>query len=151
MGLDNLLVKKVIKREGKTIGVIDVGVEETLGHFADWLRVSARDIRRLNGFNYTRHIHIHERVKIPLEKVSKEEFEEKRLEYHKQIEEDFYASYKITDVEIYRIRRGDTIWTLSQEVFEIPLWLLKRYNAALDLRNLQPAQDLFIPVVERVG
>jgi len=40
---------------------------------------------------------------------------------------------------------------LSQEVFEIPLWLLKKYNGALDIKNLQPAQDLFIPVVERVG
>jgi membrane-bound lytic murein transglycosylase D len=45
----NLEVEHVITEEGKQIGIIRVELEETLGHYADWLRVPTWAIRRLNG------------------------------------------------------------------------------------------------------
>jgi membrane-bound lytic murein transglycosylase D len=147
----NLRVERVVSRGGQRLGVIRVQISETLGHYADWLGVSARRIRRLNGFRYTRLIRINEPVKIPLGKVSKEAFEEKRYEYHKEITEDFLASYRIQEVQRYSVKSGDNIWKLCREVFEVPFWLVSRYNPHLDLERLSPSQTLLIPVVQEIS
>jgi membrane-bound lytic murein transglycosylase D len=147
----NFLVEKVLPHKGRHVGIIRVEVEETLGHYADWLGVPTRNIRRLNGFSYGKPIHLNDAVKIPLGKVSKEVFEERRFEYHKEIEEDFFASYRVKDVEIYRIKDGDNIWTLCQEVFELPFWLIYKYNPDIVFNKLNPSQKLLVPQVEEIG
>ncbi len=143
----NLPVEKVTTRNGRSIGTIRVVAEETLGHYADWLGVATRKIRRLNGFRYGRVLRLDAPVKIPLEKISKEEFEEKRFEYHKEIEENFFDSYEVENVEKYRIKTGDAIWTLCYDVFELPLWLIIKYNPNIAFNNLQPVQEILVPVV----
>jgi membrane-bound lytic murein transglycosylase D len=125
-------------------------VEETLGHYAEWLGVTAWEIRRLNGFSYGSVIRLDQQIKIPLIRVSKEEFEEKRFEYHQELTEDFFATFRVEKIEVYHIKKGDNIWTLSRDEFEIPLWLIRRYNANLDIHALVPAQKLLIPVVEKI-
>ncbi len=64
--------------------------------------------------------------------------------------EDFFAAYRIEDVKVYSIKSGDNIWTLSRDKFEMPLWLIRRYNHAVDLGALMPDQKLLIPVVEKI-
>jgi membrane-bound lytic murein transglycosylase D len=145
----NLAVKHVQSQQGRIIGIIRVEVEETLGHYAEWLEVSAGEIRRLNGLKYGEPIRINETIKIPMARVTKAEFEEKRFEYHKELSEDFFASYRVEKVHIYTIKRGDNIWTLSREHFEVPLWLIKKFNTHLDFSALQPAQKLKIPIIEK--
>jgi membrane-bound lytic murein transglycosylase D len=49
------------------------------------------------------------------------------------------------------IKRGDNIWTLANQEFEIPLWLIKKYNADLDFNALVPSQKLLIPVIEKIA
>ena len=150
VGQENLAIKRVWAQQGKPIGMIRVEVEETLGHYAEWLGISAQEIRRLNGFRYGRIIRINQPTKIPLHKVTKEQFEEKRFEYHKELSEDFLASYRVEKVHVYFIEKGDNIWTLSREKFEVPLWLIKRYNADIDFSRLMPSQKLIIPSVEKI-
>ncbi len=145
----NLDVEHVITEEGKQIGIIRVELEETLGHYADWLRVPTWAIRRLNGFPYGKMLQIHQKVKIPLDNVSREQFEQARLEYHQEIQEDFFGAYKVESVQIYRVKNGDSVWTLCNDVFNLPLWLLKEYNPDVDLHNLRRSQKLAIPVVEK--
>jgi peptidoglycan lytic transglycosylase D len=145
----NLAVKEIRSQHGRRIGVIRVEVEETLGHYAEWLEVSAGEIRRLNGISYGNPIRINEAIKIPMRRVTKTEFEEKRFEYHKELAEDFFASYRVEKVQIYTVKRGDNIWTLSRELFEVPLWLIKKFNAQLDISMLQPSQEIVIPIIEK--
>ena len=147
--LANLAIKKTWHQNGKQLGVIRVDVEETLGHYAEWLNVSAQEIRRLNGFRYGRALHMNQKIKIPLHRVTREEFVEKRFEYHQELAEDFFASYRVEKVRTYSIKRGDNIWTLSHQEFEVPLWLIKRYNADVDFGSLLPAQKLLIPIIEK--
>ncbi|MGD9045817.1 MAG: transglycosylase SLT domain-containing protein [Desulfobacterales bacterium] len=146
----NFAVERIYHDQGKPIGTIRVEVEETLGHYAEWLGITAWEIRRLNGFPYGRAIHLDQRIKIPLHLVSKEEFEEKRFEYHKELSENFFASYRVEKVKFYFIKKGDTIWELSLEEFEVPLWLIKKYNRDLDFSALMPSQKLNIPIVEKI-
>jgi membrane-bound lytic murein transglycosylase D len=147
---ENLAIKKVWKNQGRPIGIIHVEVGETLGHYAEWLGIRTQEIRRLNGFRYGRKIHIHQTTKIPLHKVTKEQFEEKRFEYHKELSEDFFASYRVEKVQVYFTEEGDNIWSLSREKFDVPLWLVKRYNNNIDFSQLRPSQKLVIPIVEKI-
>jgi membrane-bound lytic murein transglycosylase D len=145
----HLAVRRIQTDQGRPIGRIQVEVEETLGHYAEWLEVSAGEIRRLNGLRYGRPIRINDSIKIPLRRVSKEAFEERRFEFHKELAEDFFASFRIEKVQTYTVRSGDNIWTLSKEKFEVPLWLIKKYNTHLDFSALHPSQELLIPIIEK--
>jgi membrane-bound lytic murein transglycosylase D len=86
---------------------------------------------------------------MPLSKVTKEEFEQARLEYRQEIQDDFSGVYTIESVRMYRVKKGDNIWTLCNEVFSIPLWLMKKYNPDVDLYSLRRSQTLAIPVLEK--
>ena len=145
----HLAIERVWNQDRKRFGTIRVEVEETLGHYAEWLGVTAWEIRRLNGFSYGSVIRLDQQIKIPLIRVSKEEFEEKRFEYHQELTEDFFATFRVEKVEVYHIKKGDNIWTLSRDEFEVPLWLIRRYNANLDIHALVPAQKLLIPIIEK--
>jgi len=144
-----LAIKRIKTYKGRSIGRIQVEVEETLGHYAEWLEVSASEIRRLNGLRFGRPLRINQSIKIPLRRVAKEDFEEKRFEFHKELAEDFFASFRVEKVETYTVRRGDSVWTLSKEKFDVPLWLLKKYNAHLDFSALHPYQKLNIPIIQK--
>ena len=52
--LGQLAIKRIQTDQGLPIGRIQVEVEETLGHYAEWLEVSASEIRWLNGLRYGR-------------------------------------------------------------------------------------------------
>lgn len=145
----NLVFERIWHQNGNQVGTIRVEAEETLGHYAEWSGVTAWEIRRLNGFSYGSIIRLDQQIKIPLHRVTKEEFEEKRFEYHKELTEDFFTSYRVEKVDVYYIKRGDNIWTLSREEFEVPLWLIRRYNTHLDFNALVPTQELLVPVVEK--
>ena len=147
----DLQIKQVTTRNGKRTGVIQVVVEETIGHYADWLQVSAGEIRRLNGIRYGKHIRVDQRVKIPMDKISKERFEEKRFEYHEELVQDFFSAFRVDQVQTYHIRKGDNIWKLCNEIFEVPLWLFQTYNVGLDLGDLKMSQPVRIPVVEKIA
>ena len=97
--LGNFAIEHIWYDQGKPVGTIQVEVEETLGHYAEWLEVSAQEIRRLNGLRFGRTLRINDSIKIPLSRVTKEVFEERRFEFHKEIAEDFFASFRIEKVE----------------------------------------------------
>jgi membrane-bound lytic murein transglycosylase D len=147
----NLFFENVLERNGSRIGILRVEVEETLGHYAEWAGVRTQDIRRLNGLSYGRLIHLGQPLKIPLHRVAREDFETQRHEYHKELVEDFMASYRVEEVQSYTIKRGDNIWTLSREEFELPLWLIRRYNLGVDFNSLMPSQTLLVPIVEKLA
>ena len=149
--MGNIKVERVITRLGKTYGLIRVEAEETLGHYADWLGIRARDLRHLNGFRYRQAIKIDQQLEIPFDKVNKDLFEEQRYEYHKEMEEDFFAAYRVEGVRRYRVKRGDNIWALCQSEFEVPFWLIKKYNAELNFNLLKPEQQVVVPLVENIS
>ncbi|UCH21665.1 MAG: transglycosylase SLT domain-containing protein [Deltaproteobacteria bacterium] len=148
--IGNLAVERVRHQSGMPVGIIRVEVEETLGHYAEWLKVTTNEIRQLNGLRYGRMIRIDQPLKIPLHRVTKEEFEENRFEYHKELAEDFFATYRVESVQTYSVKKGDNIWTLAREEFEVPMWLFRRYNIDADFYTLMPSQKLLVPIVEKI-
>ncbi len=148
--LGNLGVE-VVKKQGKTYGTIRVEAEETLGHYARWLGVRAWDLRHLNGLRYEQALAVNQQLKIPLAKGSKERFEAQRYEFHKEMVEDFFTAYRLLEgTRTYRVKQGDTIWSLCQNEFELPFWLIKKYNESVDFTQLKPGQHLVVPRVESI-
>jgi membrane-bound lytic murein transglycosylase D len=133
------------------VGLLQVEVEETLGHYAEWAGVRTQQIRRLNGLRFGRTLHLHQKIKIPLDKTSAVAFEEQRYEYHKRLQEDFFAVYRVSELEPYRVQPGDNYWTLCREKFGVPMWLLKHYNMDVDLADLHINQKLMIPAIQETA
>jgi membrane-bound lytic murein transglycosylase D len=128
---------------------ITVTVDETIGHYADWLGIATMKIRRLNRMGRRSTIRINRTLLIPVEETDAlERFAAARLEYHLAIEEDFYSQYTVVDVKAYTIRRGENLWTLCNGEEQLPLWLFKKYNKHLDLSRLMPGTVVWIPVIE---
>ncbi|RJP82658.1 MAG: LysM peptidoglycan-binding domain-containing protein [Desulfobacteraceae bacterium] len=146
----HLEVEEVIIKGKNRYGIIRVEAEETLGHYADWLELPTRTLRSLNRLKFGKSIHMDQKLKIPLNKVGKEQFEEKRYEFHKGIEEDFFSAYRIEKVGTYQVKKGDNIWTLCVQTLELPLWIIKKYNPDINLNHLQPGTELKVPIVKKL-
>jgi len=125
--------------------------DETLGHFADWLEIPTRILRKINGLRYGQDIQIGEKIKLTFTNISWQEFQHRRMEYHKSIEEDFFDNFKIENVQIHQIKYGENIWYLCNQVYEIPYWLILKYNAHIDLQKLRVGDEIIIPIVTSVN
>lgn len=145
----NLKVFQTYSKGNLIIGMINVEPEETLGHYADWLKVPTREIRALNRFKYGTPISINQKIKLPMKKKTVLEFEEQRYEFHKEIEEDFFEAFWVQGIDHYEVKNGDNIWTLCLNELEIPLWLLKKYNPEMNFSSLHPLQKIKYPIVAK--
>lgn len=145
--MSDLKILQIEKKGLLPIGVIKVEAEETLGHYAGWLKVSAQEIRKLNAFKPHDPISIDRRIKIPLKKTTAQAFEEQRFEFHKEMEEDFFGSFAINGVDTYEIKSGDNIWRLCENELEVPFWLLKKYNPEINFNSLQLKQRIKYPII----
>ena len=139
---------RIVQVQQQPVGLVQVEVEETLGHYAEWAGVRASRIRRLNKLPFGQPLLLHQMIKIPLDDVSAEDFEARRYEFHKRLHEDFFAAYRIGELQRYRVQPGDSYWTLCREKFDLPLWLLRHYNAGVNLAALKVHQPLMVPAIE---
>ncbi|MFQ5895188.1 MAG: LysM peptidoglycan-binding domain-containing protein [Nitrospinota bacterium] len=129
------------------VGTIEARPEETLGHYAEWLEVRASDLRRLNGFRFGRPLRVGQRLRLPFTRVSAEEFQNHREEYHASIREDFEENYRVGGTISHTVRKGENLWRLAYEIYEVPTWLLHQYNPGKDLSELSRGERLVVPVV----
>lgn len=129
-------------------GQVRVEPDETLGHFADWLEVPTQKLRNINRLSYSAPIRIEQPLWLSFENVTPEEFHRRRVEYHQGIEEDFYNNYNVIGETQHKVKRGENIWVICNREFEIPYWLIKRYNPDADLLRLTAGQEIVVPVVE---
>ena len=131
-------------------GVIRVLPEETIGHYSFWTGVSVSKIQRLNGWSRRRNIILGQKIKIPLTVVTSERFEENRYEYHLGLYEDFFEAYKVEKVEALVIGKGQSLWSLCNETYDTPMWLVKLYNKERKFDNIHPGERIMMPIIERL-
>jgi peptidoglycan lytic transglycosylase D len=120
---------------------------ETLGHFADWLSVSASRLRELNHMRPGATLTLGRRIRLDLSSVSVARFEERRARYHHQLQDDFFQRYKITGQERYRLKSGESLWTLTQKT-NVPVWLLRQYNPDTDFTTVRIGTEIVLPKIE---
>ena len=131
-------------------GTIVVAATETLGHYADWLRLSATRLRNLNHMRAGRPVLMGHRVKLDFARVTRESFEDKRREYHRTLEAGYFAAHRITGTEVYIARRGDSLWTVTLRYEHLPVWLLQQYNPDVDFSEMRAGTQIVVPKVEDV-
>jgi membrane-bound lytic murein transglycosylase D len=136
---------------GTSTGRVTVQADETLGHYADWLEVSASRLRRLNGMSYREPLVIGRQKKLDFSRVTPEAFEQRRLEYHRTLQEEFFGAFVVAGTTTHVLRRGDSLWYLAQQKYEVPIWLLRQYNPDLDFGALPAGTPLVIPLLEERG
>lgn len=129
---------------------VRVAAAETLGHYAEWLNVSAARLRQLNRMSFAKPVLIGHRIKLDFGRVSREAFEAKRRDYHTELQATYFAEHRISGTEIYIVRRGDALWTVIQRFAQLPIWLLQQYNPDVDLADLRPGTQIVMPKVETV-
>ncbi|MDE2136932.1 MAG: transglycosylase SLT domain-containing protein [Gammaproteobacteria bacterium] len=130
---------------------IRVAAEETLGHYADWLGLSAQHLRDLNHMSMRKPVLVGHRLKLDFHKVPHDAFEQKRRDYHQQLQAAYFAEHRISGTEIYIARAGDSLWTVTRRAPQLPEWLLVQYNPDVDFSELKPGTQIVVPRVEDVA
>jgi membrane-bound lytic murein transglycosylase D len=128
-------------------GRITVQADETLGHYAEWLEVRPSTLRRLNKMKSGAPVRIGHTTRLDFRNVTPEVFEERRLQYHLALQEAFFEAYVVSGTETHVLRKGESLWYLAKQKFEVPVWLLRQYNPDLDFDALRPGTQLVVPVV----
>jgi membrane-bound lytic murein transglycosylase D len=127
---------------------VTVQAAETLGHFADWLEMRASELRKLNRMRFEQPVVIGQKLKLDFSRVSAEEFEQRRLEYHQSLQDEFFEAFTVTGTERHVLEAGESLWYLAERKYRLPVWLLRQYNPDLDFAALTPGAALIVPVVE---
>ncbi len=133
-------------------GTIRVAAAESLGYYAEWLHVTAWDLRRLNHMRFHQPVRIGERIRLDFRHVSRRRFEQQRIAYHRALDASYFADHHIAGTKVYLTRSGDSLWVLTQRFPTLPSWLLRQYNPDVDFfATLHPGTRLVIPEVETVS
>ncbi len=124
-----------------------VQAAETLGHFADWTQTDSQALRALNKLRKNARVTQGRKLKLDLSKVTAAEFVAARREYHRHLQETFFAAHRIAGTETYQLKRGDSLWTVAQKNGELPVWLVAQYNPDVKLGDMRPGTTLTLPQV----
>jgi len=135
-------------KNGKVSYYVTVESSETLGHYADWLGIgTSQTLRKLNGLSNNRSVRAGERLDLPIKTAETlEGFQRKRQEYHRLLVEEFKERFEVIGLENYLLKAGDSPWKISQK-FQLPVWLLIRFNPGLRHENPGINDVLSIPQV----
>ena len=142
---------RVGSASGKPAYYIYVEVDETLGHYADWLGIGgSRILRQLNGLSGRSALQLGQRLRLPEitpETVSR--FEQKRTEYHQVLSETLKENYQLVGIENYTVKSGESLWDMSQRL-GFPLWLLYRLNPELRHTGLSAGRSIRLPQLRAI-
>ena len=94
-------------------GTIRVQTDETLGHFAEWLGLRASRLLSINGLRYGEPVVVQQRLRLDFSNSKPEDFERVRTEYHRALQEEFFAEWEIEGTLVHRVGPGDSLWLLS--------------------------------------
>jgi membrane-bound lytic murein transglycosylase D len=129
-------------------GTIRVEATETLGHYADWLQLPTQRLRVVNRLKPRQTVQLGQKLQLDYSKVSRETFETSRRDYHAKLQGEFFVQHRIAGTEVYIVRRGDSLWTMTQRFSNLPVWLLRQYNPDTDLADLRAGTQVVMPKVE---
>jgi len=128
-----------------------VQAAETLGHYADWSGISSQALRTLNKLHKNAMVTLGRKVKLDFSRVSAEQFATARREYHRRLQEEFFAGHRIAGTETYSVKRGESMWMIAQQHADLPVWLVTEYNPDVDFNDLRPGTAITLPSVEAIN
>ena len=130
---------------------IIVQAAETLGHYADWSGVNSQTLRALNKLRKNAMVTLGHRVRLDLSRVGADEFAAARRDYHRHLQEAFFAGYRIAGTENYSVKRGESLWVIAQQHADLPIWLVAQYNPDVDFAEMRQGTSITLPRVVAVN
>ncbi len=127
----------------------EVFANETLEHYARWLKVPSRVLRELNGFGRRWKIYPGEKIRLDFRFVDPETFLKRRLAFHTRLLQNFLQNRPEISLIPYRVKPGDTIWKIAENVFRIPVNFVLYFNLKTDYDYLRPGMVVLIPVATK--
>jgi len=137
-----------------SVGADDTAVvqpAETLGHFADWCRVDAQALRVLNKLPKSALVSLGRKLRLDLSRVTAAQFVAARREYHRKLQDAFFAVHRIAGTENYDVKRGESLWTIAQQRSDMPVWLVAQYNPDVDFSDVRPGTTITLPRVVAIN
>jgi len=130
---------------------IQVQALETLGHYADWLDLPTQRLRDLNGIKYREAVAIGQMLTLDFSRVDTPTFEQRRVAYQQQRQNEFFMAYQIADTEDHVIKPGESLWLLAERKYKVPVWLLRQYNPDLNLDRVNPGTVVKFPRLRAIN
>ncbi|MGI9318595.1 MAG: LysM peptidoglycan-binding domain-containing protein [bacterium] len=137
---------------GNPIYYVFVEVDETLGHFADWLGIGGSGtLRKTNRLKSSTSLRLGQRIVLPqISPQTVARFEQMRLEYHQVLSETLKENFELVGIDNYTIKKGESLWYMSQQ-FGFPLWLIYRLNPKLRINpGLSAGQIIKLPQLKSI-
>ena len=129
---------------------IEIQSLETLGHFADWLEIRTQRLRDINGLAFRTPVEVGKRIRLDLGKVDAKAFEERRIAWHRDQQDNFFRENVISGMTEHVIEPGESIWILSLREYDVPMWLFRQYNPEIDPQSVTPGTRVQFPVLTAV-
>jgi len=67
------------------------------------------------------------------------------------LQDAFFAAHRISGVENYTVKRGESLWSIAQQRPELPVWLVAEYNPDVDFNDVRPGTGIALPRVEAIN
>ena len=143
VSLEPLDISRYRVAEDGSISTLDA---ESTGQLAEWLQVPAERLSELNpGLGAT--LQPGTRMRLDFVNTSREDFQQRRQEWHLAMQAAYFETRRITGSENYTVRPGDTLWIVLQKFGAVPSWLLEQYNPNVELQRLRAGTQLVIPKI----
>ncbi len=126
---------------------IEVQPLETLGHYADWLGIKTQRLRDINGLAFRTPVTVGQRIELDLSQVQTGDFEKLRIAYHRQQQDSFFRNNTVTGIKEHIVKHGESVWILSLRHYNVPIWLFRQYNPALNLASVVVGTRIRFPVL----
>jgi len=128
-------------------GEIVAAYGETVGSYATWANVTTGEVRHVNDMSSRSVLRPGETYTIPLDAVTPQQFEERRMSFHRDREQSFFAENDIKEKVKIEVRRGQTPWAIAQDN-NVPMWLFYRENPQLLTEPLRVGMEVILPIVQ---
>ncbi|MFK8028335.1 MAG: transglycosylase SLT domain-containing protein [Gammaproteobacteria bacterium] len=130
---------------------IEVQASETLGHYADWLDLRASQLRKINKMSFGKPVVVGNRLLLNFSAISIKEFENRRLAYQKNLQEEFFTQYRIESTYQHKIKTGESLWVLALRNFKVPIWLLRQHNPDVNFDRIRVGNIIVVPKLIEVA
>ncbi|MBL8025589.1 MAG: transglycosylase SLT domain-containing protein, partial [Fibrobacteres bacterium] len=147
---DSALYDLSVKKLKNNKITIYAQIDETIHHIADWAGISYKAILAANRSISRKGMKIGQKITIPLDGVSAQQFAIERLSYHLGIEEDFFNNYTVNATDTVMIKTGGQVWEHCLDN-DIPFWLIMKANPQVKNWNVLRPQQVYIPVIAPVS
>src|SRR5690606_24543134 len=108
-------------------------------------------LRDMNSLSFREALVIGQTLMLDLSDTDAATFEQRRIAYHQQSQNEFFAANRIEDIATHVVKPGESLWVLAERTYKVPVWLLRQYNPDLNLDRVHPGTVVRFPRLRSVA